>query len=182
MDATMDAAMDDLLALVHHGRRRGQTTTRPAPPPLCELLKRNEHSVGDVGGVEVNWLLALRAFCEDDAALAAQLHRTLIVGQCTNFFFHADGLVGLAIADTKTTRLLVDQFMPSYKLRIVFTQYESSVERLGFAQFVGFVANSSSAPLRWWGGLDVCPVVVGPAIRAAFAVPEQRSFRESSVL
>jgi hypothetical protein len=180
MDPGVDLGMD--LGLIHHGRCRGQQrSARSAPAALRELWNSVHDGPDDTSELAVSWLLVLCAFCEDDAALAAELHGALTVGQYTNFFFHADGLVGLAVPDNKTLHLVVDKFMPSYKLRIVFNEELASVERLGFTQFVAFVANSST-PLRWWGGLDVSPVVVGPAIRAAFAVPELSAFRGSSVL
>ena len=166
------------MATVQHDRRAGQlspTAQQHSSPAVQELLEEvwrrcgapSDVVVEDEDVLSLHWVLFLHAFVNDDAALASRLHRMRMpVGQYTNFFFHVDGLVGLAVSDTRKTRHLVDQLMPSHKRHIFFGDDSACTERLDFSQFVALVATPSSR-LRWWGGKNAGPAV-GPAIQTAF--------------
>ena len=117
--------------------------------------------------VDTDWVKALRALMEDDVQLVTKLH--LVVGEHTHFFYHAGGVVGLALPDTKLTHTLVNTLTAPYKACVYFGYQESCVERFGFRDFVRFIVNNPS--VRWQGNvLTPFGTTVGPAMQKAFVL------------
>ena len=59
------------------------------------------------GSMSIYWLMALHAIDTKDTVLLEKMQAVLVKGHYTNFFFAADTIVGLAVADTLQTRLFV---------------------------------------------------------------------------
>lgn len=101
------------------------------------------------GTMSIYWLMALRAIDTANIVLVRRLEKVLVKGYYTNFFFHADGFVGLAVADTLQTRLFVHEFLPAYTGFIYYGHViESPVQCLDVNQYIALLQDQPD--LKWY--------------------------------
>ena len=100
------------------------------------------------GSMSIYWLMALHAIDTQNTALVEKMQTVLVKGYYTNFFFAADTVVGLAVADTLQTRLFVQNFLPKYTAFIYFGDITDPVERLDPVAYIAFLNAHPNA--RWY--------------------------------
>ena len=100
------------------------------------------------GSMSIYWLMALHAIDTNNTELFERVMTVLVKGYYTNFFFNADILVGLAVADTLQTRLFVKNFLPNCTGFIYFGNITDPVERLGPVAYIAFLNAHPNA--RWY--------------------------------
>jgi len=91
------------------------------------------------GSMSIYWLMALHAIDTKDTVLLEKMQAVLVKGHYTNFFFAADTVVGLAVADTLQTRLFVENFLSKYTAFIYFGNITDPVERLDPVAYIAFL-------------------------------------------
>ena len=83
------------------------TPARPDTPwSLSSDMQNLSLGIGSIlqtlteGSMSIYWLMALHAIDTQNTALVEKMQTVLVKGYYTNFFFAADTVVGLAVADT----------------------------------------------------------------------------------
>lgn len=96
------------------------------------------------------WLMALYAIHTGDVALFERLDTVLVKGFSTNFFFQVGPFVGLAVADTLQTRLVVSYFLPSFANFIFFGNIADPSGKLERMDHVAYLVFLHANPGAQW--------------------------------